>query len=90
MKLNFSYLAIQPGYRNITIEPHYNTTTASIVTSPAPRGCPLDYNWCYFTPIVKLFQLIIGFFLLVVGYTIANVMSFTIYSKLLGPWPQVS
>jgi ceroid-lipofuscinosis MFS transporter 7 len=40
------------------------------------------------TPIVTLPQLIIGFFLIVFGYTIANLMSFTIYSKMLGPWPQ--
>ena len=35
-----------------------------------------------------MYQLIIGFFLIVFGYTIANLMSFTIYSKMLGPWPQ--
>lgn len=41
------------------------------------------------TPIVTLAQLIIGFFFIVAGYTVSNLMSFTIYSKMLGPWPQV-
>ena len=64
-----------------------NTTTE--ITTHERRGCPLDYAWCLDVPIVQLYQLIIGYFFVVFGYTIANVMSFTIYSKLLGPWPQV-
>jgi ceroid-lipofuscinosis MFS transporter 7 len=58
-------------------------------TNEAPRGCPLDYDWCYYTPIVRFFQFILGFIFLVCGYSMTNVMSFAIYSKLLGPKPQV-
>lgn len=64
------------------------TTTTDYITDEPPRGCPLDYDWCFYTPIVKLYQFLIGFALLVSGYSIANVMSFAIYSKLLGPKPQ--
>ena len=83
--------AIQPGDRNTTMmTPTVNTTTVTSDTDPPPRGCPLEYDWCFYTPIVQLYQFLIGFALLVCGYSIANVMSFAIYSKLLGPRPQVS
>lgn len=79
-----------PGYKNTTSAPFFNTTSnPSPITDQPPRGCPLDYDWCYYTPIVELFQFLLGFAILVCGYSIANVMSFAIYSKLLGPKPQV-
>jgi MFS transporter, ceroid-lipofuscinosis neuronal protein 7 len=53
-----------------------------------PTGCPLDYDWCYYTPKIQFWQYILGVILLVTGYSISNVMTFVIYSKLLGPWPQ--
>ena len=65
------------------------TTSFDPRTTEDPRrGCPLEYEWCLYTPIVKLYQFIIAFVLLVSAYSVANVMSFTIYSKLLGPKPQ--
>jgi ceroid-lipofuscinosis MFS transporter 7 len=77
------------------IDPHKSTTHAPSngtmprsTTEDPPTGCPLDFKWCYDTPIVQLYQYLIGFALLVIGYSIANVMSFAIYSKLLGPKPQ--
>lgn len=68
-----------------------NTTTSTFnpsTTEDTRRGCPLEYEWCIYTPIVQLYQFIIAFLLLVSAYSVANVMSFTIYSKLLGPKPQ--
>ena len=85
-------VTIQANYEvQQTTESTINSTTIPIWTTtfPIPRGCPLEYDWCFNTPIITLYQLIIGFFLIVFGYTIANLMSFTIYSKMLGPWPQV-
>lgn len=85
----FKYLAIQPGQKNSTTFKPTNTTISFQTSSEEPpRGCPLNYEWCFYTPIVQLFQFLIGFALLVIGYSIANVMSFAIYSKLLGPKPQ--
>ncbi|RNA24089.1 Major facilitator superfamily domain-containing 8 [Brachionus plicatilis] len=80
---------IQPGQKNTTSLVPMNTTTSFRTSSEEPpRGCPLDYDWCFYTPIVQFFQFLIGFALLITGYSIANVMSFAIYSKLLGPKPQ--
>ena len=86
--------ALGPGERRTT--PAYNISATDFMnsTTPAyssvePRGCPYDYDWCYNTPIIKFYQFIIGFTLLVCAYSVANVMSFAIYSKLLGPKPQV-
>ena len=85
-----TWKAIEPGHRNSTTSPHYkNTTRAQTSTEEPPRGCPLDYAWCLDTPIIQLYQFLIGLVLLVSGYSMANVMSFAIYSKLLGPKPQV-
>ena len=52
-------------------------------------GCPYEYKWCLDTPAVKLWQLLLGTFFIAIGYPTCNVMSYTIYSKLLGPKPQV-
>ena len=83
-------LAIEPGHRNSTTTAHpKNTTSLQTSTEEPPRGCPLDYEWCLDTPIIQLYQFLIGLVLLVSGYSMANVMSFAIYSKLLGPKPQV-
>ena len=58
----FKILAMVPGHTttiNATIQADYeinqttdnpiNTTTVPIwsTTVPIPRGCPLDYDWCY-------------------------------------------
>ena len=93
---NISFLAIAPGEKNTTTLEPFNTTMHSTTTTTFDprttddprRGCPLDYEWCLYTPIIKLYQFLIGFVLLVSGYSVANVMSFAIYSKLLGPKPQ--
>ena len=52
-------------------------------------GCPEVYKWCAYTPIVSLPQFLIGTLLIVIGYPTCNVMSYTLYSKILGPKPQV-
>jgi len=52
-------------------------------------GCPADTQpWCLYTPGVTLTQFIIGFFLIVTGYPFANAISNSLFSKILGPYPQ--
>nr|XP_061810781.1 major facilitator superfamily domain-containing protein 8-like isoform X5 [Nerophis lumbriciformis] len=53
-----------------------------------PTGCPYDQTWCQYTPAVHLAQYISSDFLIGVGYPACNVMSYTLYSKILGPKPQ--
>lgn len=54
-----------------------------------PTGCPSEQTWCFFTPVIHLAQYITSDILIGVGYPTCNVMSYTLYSKILGPKPQV-
>ncbi|XP_062902630.1 major facilitator superfamily domain-containing protein 8 isoform X1 [Mobula hypostoma] len=51
-------------------------------------GCPVQQEWCQHIPIIHLAQYIISIILIGVGYPVCNVMSYTLYSKVLGPVPQ--
>lgn len=53
-----------------------------------PTGCPYEQTWCQYTPAIHLAQYISSDFLIGVGYPACNVMSYTLYSKILGPKPQ--
>ncbi|KAF5898163.1 major facilitator superfamily domain-containing protein 8 isoform X1, partial [Clarias magur] len=53
-----------------------------------PTGCPSDQIWCQFTPAIHLAQYLTSDILIGVGYPACNVMSYTLYSKILGPKPQ--
>lgn len=55
-----------------------------------PVGCPVTQSWCLNTPMIYLAQYISSDILIGLGYPVCNVMSYTLYSKLLGPKPQVS
>ncbi|KAJ8262492.1 hypothetical protein GJAV_G00167070 [Gymnothorax javanicus] len=72
-----------------------NSSTPGLqsLTSPAnstqePVGCPAVQTWCQFTPAIRLAQYIASNILIGVGYPTCNVMSYTLYSKILGPKPQ--
>lgn len=54
-----------------------------------PTGCPYEQTWCQYTPAIHLAQYITSDILIGVGYPACNVMSYTLYSKILGPKPQV-
>ena len=72
---------------------HNETTTPATNSSGnnhEPTGCPDTYAWCTYTPVVTLAQFMIGTLLICIGYPTCNVMTYTIYSKILGPKPQVS
>lgn len=62
--------------------------TQSSNTSLEPTGCPYQQAWCLFTPVIHLAQYITSDILIGVGYPTCNVMSYTLYSKILGPKPQ--
>ncbi|XP_028657485.1 major facilitator superfamily domain-containing protein 8 isoform X1 [Erpetoichthys calabaricus] len=51
-------------------------------------GCPVRQKWCLYTPAIHLAQYLTADVLIGVGYPACNVMSYTLYSKILGPKPQ--
>lgn len=53
-----------------------------------PTGCPFEQTWCQYTPAIHIAQYITSDILIGVGYPTCNVMSYTLYSKILGPKPQ--
>lgn len=68
-----------------------NSTSPTISTTTADpaKGCPLNqYEWCYYVPVVKLWQFILASVVIVIGFTICNVICYSIYSKKLGERPQ--
>lgn len=52
-------------------------------------GCPSTQEWCYYTRAMTFSQFVIGYVLTVLGYPIAVTLIQTIFSKVLGPRPQV-
>lgn len=62
---------------------------ASLTNSTVePTGCPIEQTWCQYTPAIHIAQYITSDLLIGVGYPTCNVMSYTLYSKILGPKPQ--
>nr|XP_048703266.1 major facilitator superfamily domain-containing protein 8 isoform X3 [Caretta caretta] len=53
-----------------------------------PTGCSVVQPWCLYTPLIHLAQYITSDILIGLGYPACNVMSYTLYSKILGPKPQ--
>lgn len=70
---------------DITFKPVRSTNHSS----QEAVGCPYYYDWCMNTPEVVLWQFLLGTFFIAIGYPICNVMSYSLYSKILGPKPQV-
>ncbi|XP_034020010.1 major facilitator superfamily domain-containing protein 8 [Thalassophryne amazonica] len=62
--------------------------TVTSNSSLEPTGCPYQQTWCQYTPAIYLAQYISSGILIGVGYPACNVMSYTLYSKILGPKPQ--
>ncbi|XP_062859676.1 major facilitator superfamily domain-containing protein 8 [Trichomycterus rosablanca] len=62
--------------------------TASPNGTLEPTGCPSDQLWCQYIPAIHLAQYLTSDILIGVGYPACNVMSYTLYSKILGPKPQ--
>ncbi|XP_043917685.1 major facilitator superfamily domain-containing protein 8 [Protopterus annectens] len=66
---------------SITVQPIQNYTGE-------PTGCPIEQQWCLTTPVIHLAQYLTSDVLIGLGYPVCNVMSYTLYSKILGPKPQ--
>ncbi|UJR26170.1 hypothetical protein I4U23_007514 [Adineta vaga] len=77
-----------------TIRPSSNTsapplrTTTTTVADSDDKGCPLDYQWCYYIPRVQLWQYIAASIIITTGFSICNVICYSIFSKKLGDRPQ--
>lgn len=56
--------------------------------SELPTGCPVEQAWCLYTPVVYMAQFFTAAVLIGMGYPACSVMSYTLYSKILGPKPQ--
>ncbi|XP_063138133.1 major facilitator superfamily domain-containing protein 8 isoform X2 [Rattus norvegicus] len=56
--------------------------------SEQPTGCPIEQAWCLYTPVIHLAQFLTAAVLVGIGYPACSVMSYTLYSKVLGPKPQ--
>uniref|UniRef100_A0A8C5M5S7 Major facilitator superfamily domain containing 8 n=1 Tax=Leptobrachium leishanense TaxID=445787 RepID=A0A8C5M5S7_9ANUR len=78
-------------FQNNTI--HNSSLWDSFTTAPSnhtvePTGCPASQSWCFYTPVIHLAQYLTSDILIGVGYPTCNVMSYTLYSKIIGPKPQ--
>lgn len=52
-------------------------------------GCPSSQEWCSYTPAMTIAQFLLGYVLTALGYPIGVTLIQTIFSKILGPRPQV-
>lgn len=55
----------------------------------ADLGCPIEQKWCLDTPRITELQFILGYAFTSVGYPIGITLIQTVFSKVLGPRPQV-
>ncbi|GFN82133.1 major facilitator superfamily domain-containing protein 8 [Plakobranchus ocellatus] len=69
-----------------------STTQSPTVTTPpdgdTAEGCPWNLLWCAHVPVLHLAQYAIGTLLYGIGYPLCHVLTFTIFSKVLGSKPQ--
>ncbi|CAF0755542.1 unnamed protein product [Rotaria sordida] len=75
----------------VTSIPFSTTLSSSLSTTTADtdeKGCPLDYHWCYTVPRVQLWQYITASIVITIGFSICNVICYSIFSKKLGDRPQ--
>jgi len=73
-----------------TTVPH-TTMSSSLATTTDnsdEKGCPLNYAWCYTVPRVQLWQYILASVVITIGFSICNVICYSIFSKKLGDRPQ--
>lgn len=76
--------------KNNSLVSRVSEATGVSNSSFEPTGCPYEQTWCQYTPAIHLAQYLSSDILIGVGYPACNVMSYTLYSKILGPKPQVS
>ncbi|XP_030047606.1 major facilitator superfamily domain-containing protein 8 [Microcaecilia unicolor] len=71
-------------------DPDLQVTTTKLPSNHTvePTGCPVEQSWCLYTPVIYLAQYLTADILVGLGYPLGHVMSYTLYSKILGPKPQ--
>uniref|UniRef100_A0A3Q3WMK6 Major facilitator superfamily (MFS) profile domain-containing protein n=1 Tax=Mola mola TaxID=94237 RepID=A0A3Q3WMK6_MOLML len=74
--------------KNNSLLSKMSETAIAANSSLEPTGCPYEQTWCQYTPAIHLAQYISSDFIIGVGYPACNVMSYTLYSKILGSKPQ--
>lgn len=84
------YCFIMTDLKNNSFLSKMSEVTVASNSSVEPTGCPYEQTWCQYTPAIHLAQYITSDVLIGVGYPACNVMSYTLYSKILGSKPQVS
>lgn len=87
-----AYSSLKANCDNATLTDFINTTmqlTDCATNYTELVGCPSSQLWCSYTPSMTISQFILGYALTVVGYPIGVTLIQTIFSKILGPRPQV-
>ncbi|XP_064796886.1 major facilitator superfamily domain-containing protein 8 isoform X2 [Oncorhynchus masou masou] len=83
------YPAIQwADLKNYTVIHETFAPTPVSNSSFEPTGCPAEQTWCQYTPAIHLAQFLTADVLIGAGYPACNVISYTLYSKILGSKPQ--
>lgn len=67
----------------------YHPLQNSSLENEEQIGCPTTQEWCSTTNAMTMSQFIVGYSLTSVGYPIGVTVIQTLYSKILGPRPQV-
>lgn len=86
---NLNSVYISADLKNNSLLSKMSETAIAANSSLEPTGCPYEQTWCQYTPAIHLAQYISSDFIIGVGYPACNVMSYTLYSKILGSKPQV-
>ncbi|XP_069001495.1 major facilitator superfamily domain-containing protein 8 isoform X1 [Embiotoca jacksoni] len=74
--------------KNISAVSQMSEAVKASNSSMDQTGCPYEQTWCQYTPAIHLAQFISAAVFIGVGYPTCNVMSYTLYSKILGSKPQ--
>ncbi|GFS24089.1 major facilitator superfamily domain-containing protein 8 [Elysia marginata] len=76
------------------LSPDSSSTPPTPVHPTTPKdeheaeGCPWNLSWCAHVPVLHLAQYAVGTLLYGIGYPLCHVLTFTIFSKVLGSKPQ--
>ena len=76
-------------YFLLTVLTYQNGTKVVDKIISGNGGCPYDKSWCRDTPKLHFAQFLTAATLVGIGYPIAAVLLSTLYSKIIGPFPQV-
>ncbi|XP_048453878.1 major facilitator superfamily domain-containing protein 8 isoform X2 [Rhincodon typus] len=88
IKNTSNYNSAEMKYNESSIITWNFLTQPSLYLNAERIGCPVQQVWCQHIPIIHLAQYILSAVLIGMGYPVCNVMTYTLYSKLLGPKPQ--